>query len=196
MPNETLPHFVAIGASGGEGLSDIGDLLTAFPPSLAGIVMVVLHRPSDRISHLREVLGRKSKVPVRVAGESETMEAGVCYIGEPGGHLTLMDTVLAHLVPGAQHQLRNRTIDTLFKSLAQHAPDRTIAVILSGSLSDGSKGLAAIHKAGGLTMVLDPGHKPRGMQQNAIDCDGPIGFIGTSAEVAAVIVQTIGTRSS
>jgi chemotaxis response regulator CheB len=62
-----------------------------------------------------------------------------------------------------------------------------IGVVLSGSLDDGSRGLAAIHKARGLTMVLDPGHKPRGMQQNAIDFDGPISFIGTAREIAATI---------
>ena len=38
-------------------------------------------------------------------------------------------------------------------------------------------------------MVLDPGLKPRGMQQNAIDYDGPISFIGSAAEIAAVVRQ-------
>ena len=73
---------------------------------------------------------------------------------------------------------------------------RTTAVVLSGSLADGSRGLAAIHAAGGLTMVLDPGNKPRGMQQNAIDYDGSISLIGSPEEIAASINQRYGRRET
>ena len=115
--------------------------------------------------------------------------SGTCYIGEPAGHLALVARETAQLVPGATNELRNRTIDTLFNSLAAHAGQRAIGIILSGALDDGSRGLAAIHAAHGLTMVLDPGHKPRGMQQNAIDYDGPISFIGTAEQIAHVVGQ-------
>lgn len=177
-------HFVAIGASGSEGLDDIIDLLRALERPSEAVLMVVLHRPSDRISFLAEVLSRRSGLPVVVAEEATRLEPGTCYVGEPDGHLTLVDHQVAHLVPGADHVLRNRTIDTLFNSLADHAASRVIGVVLSGALDDGSRGLAAIHAAGGRTMVLDPGSKPHGMQQNAIDFDGPIDFVGTSVEIA------------
>jgi len=187
----SLPFFVAIGASGGEGLHDIQDLLAALPLSLDAIVMVVLHRPSDRASNLHSVLARRSNMPVVIASETERMKPGVCYIGEPDRHLTLVDTYLAHLVPGTANRFRNQTIDVLFESLARHAGPRTIGIVLSGALSDGSRGLAAIHAAGGVTFVLDPGHKPRGMQQNAINYDGPISCIGTSAQLARMVKQVI-----
>jgi two-component system, chemotaxis family, protein-glutamate methylesterase/glutaminase len=77
------------------------------------------------------------------------------------------------LVNGEGHTFRNRTVDLLFESIAQIAGRKAIGIIVSGALSDGSKGLAAIHHAGGITMVLAPGDKPRGMQQNAIDFDAP-----------------------
>jgi chemotaxis response regulator CheB len=189
--NQEMPHFVAVGASGPEGLRDIIGLLRELPKPVGAIVMVVLHRPSDRISHLREVLGRACDIPLIIAEEAECLAAGNCYIGEPDGHLTLVDRHIAHLVPGAGHRLRNRSIDTLFNSLAAHAGRRVIGIVLSGGLDDGSRGLAAIHAAGGVTMVLDPGLKPRGMQQNAIDHDGPIGFIGTIAGIAARVGQIL-----
>ena len=181
--------FVCIGASGHEGLDDIKELLQGLGGSLPAVIMVVLHRPSDKISFLRDILARSCDMPVLVANEAEVLECGTCYIGEPDGHLTLMDNQQAHLVPGRNHVFRNRTIDTLFKSLAVRAGSRTIGIVLSGSLDDGSRGLAAIHAAKGLTMVLDPGLKPRGMQQNAIDYDGPISFIGTGAQIAAIVRQ-------
>lgn len=192
MTQRHPPMFVAIGASGSEGLDDIRDLLGALPALLDAIVMVVLHRPSDQISHLREVLARSTKLRVLIATETESLVPGTCYIGAPDEHLTLVDTNLAHMVPGEDNRLRNRTVDTLFNSLALHAGNRTIGIVLSGWLSDGSRGLAAIHAEGGLTMVLDPGHKPRGMQQNAIDFDGPISLIGTAAEIAALVIEEAG----
>ena len=185
------PSFIAIGASGWEGLDDIKALLNLLQMPVPAVVMVVLHRPSDKISHLREVLAKSCGIKVVLADEAEILEEGVCYIGEPDGHLTLMDTHLAHLLPGAGHRLRGRTIDALFKSLASHAGTRAIGIVLSGALDDGSRGVAAIHAAGGFTMVLDPGRKPRGMQQNAIDYDGPISFIGNAEEIADVVASKL-----
>ena len=191
MGNTAAPFFVAIGASGGEGLDDIRDLLGALPQPIDAVVMVVLHRSSDAVSQLRAVLARGCAMPVVVAEEAEALLPGTCYIGEPDGHLTLMARNLAHLAEGEGNRLRNRTVDALFHSVARHAGRRVIGVVLSGALDDGSRGLAAINAAGGVTIVLEPGNKPRGMQQNAIEFDGPIGFIGTAPQIAAVIGQVV-----
>ena len=189
MTIKDSPFYIAIGASGSEGLTDIQELLGRLSRLAHAVVMVVLHRPTDEISHLQDVLARSCKMPVIIATEATVLERGKCYIGEPDGHLTLVDKNRAHLVFGSGSRLRGRTIDTLFNSLADYAGPRTIGVVLSGSLDDGSRGLAAIHKANGLTMVLDPGLKIRGMQQNAIDFDGPISFVGTGQQIAEVIIQ-------
>jgi hypothetical protein len=100
---DTAPHpfIVAIGASGGEGLNDIEALLTRLPKPVKAVVMVVLHRPSDRISALRDVLGRRSGLPVVVAEQAEAFESGVGYIGEPDQHLTLGWSGGADLLAGA-----------------------------------------------------------------------------------------------
>ncbi len=74
---------------------------------------------------------------------------------------------------------RNRTVDLLFRSVAAHGGKRIIGVKLSGSLDDGSRGLAAINQAGGLSMVLTPVTlKGLNMPQNAIDYGDPIDLIG------------------
>jgi chemotaxis response regulator CheB len=74
------PYVVAIGASGGEGLDDIRDLLSRLPSELPAIVLVVLHRPSNQISFLRDVLARGSKMPVRVATDRDRFRVGYCYM--------------------------------------------------------------------------------------------------------------------
>jgi two-component system chemotaxis response regulator CheB len=187
--------IVAIGASGSQGISDIGRLLGHLPVDLNAVVMVVLHRPSDRVSRLRAVLARTTRLPVLIASQGLHLEEGTCYIGEPDAHLELGARSFGNLIPAEGNEHRNRSIDLLFKSVAKHAGTRFIGVILSGSLDDGSRGLAAIHGAGGTTMVLTPGGTAfRGMPENAIAFDGPVDVIGSPEHIAAEIVLRVGTR--
>jgi chemotaxis response regulator CheB len=177
--------FVAIGASGAEGFNDIKTVLRELPPSLNAAVLIVLHRPWDKPSHLAEVLDQSAQMPVHVAQEGKRFIAGHAYVGEPADHLTLAANTFGNLVddPGGLH--RNRTVDLLFRSVAAHGGNRIIGVVLSGSLDDGSRGLAAINKAGGLSMVITPTTQLGGdMPKNAINYDGPIDLIGSASEIA------------
>lgn len=98
-----------------------------------------------------------------------------------------------NLVAGAGDKHRNRTIDILFNSVAAHAGERGIGVVLSGSLSDGSQGLAAIAHAGGASMVLSrDGLAEHGMPENAVAYDGPIDVLGSAATIAREIVLRVG----
>jgi chemotaxis response regulator CheB len=184
--------MVAIGASGGEGLEDIKALLAALPAELPAVVLVVLHRPSDRLSRLKEVLSRVAQMPVLVAEEGERFRVGSCYIGEPDDHLSLAEKSNVRLVEGAQDKHRNRTVDILFNSVAAHARERAIGVVLSGSLDDGSRGLAAIAHAGGATMVLTKqGVAEYGMPENAAAYDGPIDVLASATTIAREIVRRV-----
>ncbi|MGC2083726.1 MAG: chemotaxis protein CheB [Bradyrhizobium sp.] len=149
------------------------------------------------VSHLREVLGRCSAIPIHVASACERLRHGSGYIGEPDAHLTLAASNFGELVPGPFDLHRNRTVDLLFRSVAAQASGGFIGVVLSGSLDDGSRGLAAIHEAGGITMVLTPHGAPqKGMPENAIGYDGPIDFIGTPEAIAAEIAGRVQARWS
>jgi two-component system, chemotaxis family, protein-glutamate methylesterase/glutaminase len=192
MPHTPGPiWFVAIGASGAEGLRNVQELLSCLPSSLSAVVLVVLHRPWGSNSYLGEILGRATKLPVTIAIDGERFEAGNVYIGEPSEHLTLAAKSCIEIVsdPGRDHG--NRTVDLLFRSVAAHGKQHAIGVVLAGSLDDGSRGLAAIHGAGGLTMVLTPVPGDRGMPENAIDYDGPISIVGTPPEIAAAITKAV-----
>lgn len=184
--------MVAIGASGSDGLDDIKALLAALPADLPAVVLVVLHRPSDRLSHLKEVLSRVSQVPVRIAEEDERFRIGCCYIGKPDAHLSLAEKSNVRLVHGPNDVYRNQTVDILFDSVAAHARVRGIGVVLSGSLNDGSRGLAAIAQAGGTTMVLTRGGvTEKGMPNNAAVYDGPVDVLGSAATIAREIARIV-----
>jgi two-component system, chemotaxis family, protein-glutamate methylesterase/glutaminase len=133
-------------------------------------------------------------MPVEIAAEGERFRAGRCYIGEPDDHLSLAAKSNVRLVEGGDNKHRNRTVDSLFNSVATHARERGIGVVLSGSLDDGSRGLAAIGHAGGVTMVITKGGEAeRGMPMNAEAYDGPIDVLGTAGAIAQQIVRRVGT---
>ena len=179
---------IAIGASAG-GLEAIRTILELLPASLPAIVMVVLHRPGDQVSHLRDVLARKSRMPVVEAAHGEELHVGVCYLGQPAEHLGIDELVHAQLTCDAGGKgRRGRTIDDLFISVARHAGPRTVGVLLSGVLRDGSAGLAAIKRAGGITMVQSPAEaRFPSMPENAIESAGIIDLIAPTAELALAI---------
>jgi two-component system chemotaxis response regulator CheB len=185
MANEQVPWIVAVGASGGQGLDDMKQLLGALPGTLRAIVMVVLHRRWHKPTELQAVLARCCALPVMVAVPGERFQAGIVYIGEPSVHLTLAADNFGALIEDPDRTYGNRTVDLLFKSLATYAGTRMIGVVLCGSLDDGSRGLAAIHEAGGITMVLTPVDPPeKGMPENAISYDGPTDLIGNPGRLA------------
>ena len=182
--NGPIPWIVAIGASGPEGVNDTKALLGALPNTLSATVMVVIHRSWDQQSYLRDNLASASALPVVIIADGERLQIGIVYIGEPSQHLTLAINGIGELVDDPNRHYGNRTIDLLFRSVAAHAGPHAIGVILSGTLDDGSRGLAAIHQAGGITMVLTPSSSPKhDMPHKAIDFDGP-DLIGSTTTIA------------
>lgn len=159
---------------------------------LNAALLIVLHRPWDRPSHLAEVLGRAARMPVCVAQDGERFTPGTAYVGEPADHLTLVANSFGQLVDDPDRTYRNRTVDLLFRSVAAHGGTRIIGVVLSGSLDDGARGLAAVNEVGSLSMVLTPARPPkRGMPENAIAYSGPIDLIGSPVEIAQAICDAV-----
>ena len=187
------PDIVAIGASSG-GVEALQRLLAALS-ELDAIVLVVLHRPANRISFLREILVRKSRMSVVIARHGELLHRGVCYIAEPSQHLMVGPGLRTDPLP--DHRYTTRNIDQLFISLARHYGARTIGVVLSGQLDDGTRGLAAIKKAGGIAMVQSPDEAayPE-MPRNAIRYDGPVDLIAPISGLAVEITRLTGTSAS
>jgi two-component system, chemotaxis family, protein-glutamate methylesterase/glutaminase len=105
--------IVAIGGSAG-GLPQIRMLLELLPPDLPAIVLVVLHRPGDQVSYLREVLASKSRMPVAEASRGEELLVATCYLGQPSEHLSVDELIHAKLLSDPRMSRRGRTIDDLF----------------------------------------------------------------------------------
>jgi two-component system chemotaxis response regulator CheB len=96
-----------------------------------------------------------------------------------------------HLLPNGFYRAHN--IDALFCSLARRAGSRTIGVVLSGLLKDGTLGLKAIKEAGGVALVQSPGEAAYpDMPRSAIEHNGDIDLVGPVGELAAEICRLVG----
>ena len=146
---------VVIGASAG-GIRALSAVLPALPAELRAAVFIVLHLPRDKPSVLAEIFSRKCAVPVREAQDKEAVAAGTVYFAPNNYHLLLdRGPQLALSADDPVHHSRP-SVDVLFESAADVYKERLLGIILSGANEDGASGLAAVHDAGGLTIVQQP----------------------------------------
>jgi two-component system chemotaxis response regulator CheB len=145
---------IVVGASAG-GVQALSELLPALSADSRLSVFVVLHLPPDRPSFLVDVFSPKCALQVREAQDKEPIAPATLYFAPPNYHLLLDGPRLALSVDELVHHSRP-SIDVLFESAAELYRDRLLGLILTGASEDGAAGLAAVHAAGGITVVQEP----------------------------------------
>jgi two-component system CheB/CheR fusion protein len=144
--------------------------------------VLVQHLDPLHESHLSEILGRTTTMPVRQITDGMKIEPNSVYVIPPNSNITLSGYVL-HLTPRITRTL-NLPIDCLFKSLALEQGKNSVGIILSGSGSDGTEGLKAIKKEGGTTFVqTESGAQSEAMPHSAI-ASGAADFVLSPKEIA------------
>lgn len=168
---------VAIGASAG-GLDALERLFGRLPAHTGAAFVVVQHLSPEHKSMMGNLLARHTTMPVREVQQDEALAADTVYLIPPGKTMRLARDRL-QLAPKPERGL-SLPIDIFFASLADAVGERALAVVLSGTGSDGSRGLAGIAAAGGYVFVQDPDDaRFDGMPRSAIgtglaDCVAPI----------------------
>ncbi len=142
---------VGIGASAG-GLEAYRSFFAAMPPDSDMAFVLVQHLAPDHSSMLVELIGRSTRMPVVEATDGEPVQAGHVYVIPPDATLTIFDGQLQVSKPAPPRQHR-WPIDTFFTSLAEDQGDCAVSIVLSGTGSDGSRGLRAVKEHGGLTLA-------------------------------------------
>lgn len=146
---------VVIGASAG-GIQALSVVLPALSADLRAPVFIVLHLPRDKPSILAEIFSRRCALPVREAEDKETVAAGTVYFAPNNYHMLLdRGPQLALSADDPVHHSRP-SVDVLFESAAEVYKERLLGIILTGANEDGASGLAAVHDAGGRTIVQQP----------------------------------------
>ncbi|MFK7831485.1 MAG: chemotaxis protein CheB [Congregibacter sp.] len=168
-------HIVGIGTSAG-GLEALQTLFKAMPPDLHVAYVVVQHLHPGFKSVMDELLAKHTTMPTKQAVEGEWLQPDHVYL-IPAGKLMRIAEGRLYLSDLPPDQRINLPVNELFRTLAEDAQNRAIGIILSGTGSDGSRGILALKEVGGLVMVQDPEEGQfDGMLLNAINT-GSVDFV-------------------
>jgi two-component system chemotaxis response regulator CheB len=181
---------IGLAASAG-GLNALSVVLGCLPTDFPAALVVVQHLDPRHRSLMADILDRRTPLIVRPANEGSSLEQGVVFIAPPNRHLlvnpdgslSLSQSELVHFVrPSA---------DLLFESLAASYKERAIGVVLTGTGSDGSMGVEAIHKMGGTVIAQDEASAEFfGMPLAAIHT-GSVDFVLSLEEIAPALMKLI-----
>lgn len=150
--DQTKLPVIVIGASAG-GLEACRALLDDMPEGLQAAFILILHLDPSHDSMMVDLLARHTKLKVLQASEGMALQAGVVHVIPPGVFLTVEHQIIHLSEPPAGKAVRF-PFDFLLQSLASDDATRLAVVVLSGTGTDGSLGIADIHAAGG--DQLDP----------------------------------------
>jgi two-component system, chemotaxis family, CheB/CheR fusion protein len=146
-------HYVGIGASAG-GLEAIEEFFLHMPEDSNLAFIVIQHLSPDYKSLMVELLSKKTRIPVHRCTDGMQVKPNNIYMIPPKKNLSIFH---GKLVLKEKDNVRgvNLPIDIFLRSLAEDQADRTIAIILSGTGSDGTRGVRAVKEQGGMVMVQD-----------------------------------------
>jgi two-component system CheB/CheR fusion protein len=166
---------VAIGASAG-GLEAIQDFFDNVPDNTNFTFIIIQHLSPDYKSLLVELLSKHTNMAVLEAKDGEEVQRNCVYVIPNKKVMTIsrgrlvLDDKVAERAP-------NTTIDSFLLSLAKDRKQRSVAVILSGTGTDGTRGAEAVKNAGGLVMVQDPATARFDGMPNSVIATGCADFI-------------------
>ncbi len=181
---------IAMAASAG-GLNALSAILSGLPENLPASIVVVQHLDPRHRSLMADILDRRTHMIVKEAVDGDCLEPGTVYIAPPDRHLlvngdgrlSLSQTELVHFVrPSA---------DLLFESLAASYKERAIAVVLTGTGSDGNMGVKAIKKMGGTVIAQDQESSEFFGMPGAAIHTGAVDFILPLSEIASALITLI-----
>jgi len=177
--------FVGLGASAG-GLQALEEFFKTLEPPTGMVFCVVQHLSPHFKSLMDELLSRHSRLRIQQAENGTELLADHVYLMPPGVEMIVSGNRLLLTDKDPKTKL-SFPIDQFFRSMAQEWGERAIAIILSGTGSDGSRGIVDVHNAGGLVLVQEEGSaKFTGMPYNAMQ-SGVVGHSVRPREMPALL---------
>ena len=197
-PREEIPprfpgagfDIVGVACSAG-GLVALSHLLSLLPSGFKAGFVVVQHLDPRHRSLMAEILGRRTGLMVKEAADGDRLGPATVYVAPPDRHLLVnCNGSLSLSQSGLVHFLRP-SADLMFESLAFSYRERAIAVVLTGTGSDGAMGVRAVKKMGGTVIVQDRGSSQFfGMPGAAIET-GHVDFVLPLDEIPLALVTLV-----
>lgn len=159
--------IVVIGASAG-GVEALMRLVSELPADLPAALFVTLHVPPGAPSALPGILSRKGPLPAINPRDGEPIEPGHIYVAPPDHHMLVKQGCI-RLSRGPRENSARPAVDPMFRTAARAYGARVVAVVLTGTLDDGTAGMMVVKGLGGTAVVQDPEDAPfRGMPASVL----------------------------
>jgi two-component system chemotaxis response regulator CheB len=143
---------VALASSAG-GLAALSHVFSRLPADFPAALLVVQHLHPDHKSMMAPILGRHTELKTCEAKDGDLLCPASVYVAPPDLHMLLLQGGVISLMRTDPVKFVRPSADLLFVSVASAYPGRSIAVVLTGNGSDGSTGVLAIKKAGGVVIA-------------------------------------------
>jgi two-component system CheB/CheR fusion protein len=182
-------HVVGIGASAG-GLEALQEFFGNLSHKTGAAFIVVQHLSPDYKSMMSELLKKHTQMPIFEVEDGTTISADSIYLMPPRKNMLITEgkLLLSEQMPDGQPHM---SIDVFLRSLAEDQQHKGIGVVLSGTGTDGTRGIRAMKESGGLTVVQKPDSaKFDGMPQSAFNT-GLVDMVLTPEEMGESIVNYI-----
>jgi two-component system chemotaxis response regulator CheB len=201
MQNPSPPHFpnaafdvLALAASAG-GLTALSRVLSALPADFPATIVLVQHLDPRHRSLMADILSKRTSLLVKQAEENDLLKPGTVYVAPPNRHLLVNPDGTLSLSQSELVHFVRPSADLLFESVAASYKDRALAVVLTGTGTDGNMGVRAIKKMGGTVIVQDEKTSEFfGMPGAAIQT-GNVDFVLPLDEIASAVI-TLVTKES
>jgi two-component system chemotaxis response regulator CheB len=151
MPGHDI---IVIGASAG-GIRAVSGVIAMLPADLPAAAFVAMHLAAESPGRVPDMIAEASALSVGPAVDGERIVHGHVYVAPPDHHL-LVGREYIRVLRGPRENRFRPSIDVLFRSAARAYGPRVIGVVLTGYLADGTLGLQAIKRRGGITIAQDP----------------------------------------
>lgn len=146
--------IIVIGASAG-GVQALTEIMRGLPADLPAALFVVVHTSPTSPGVLPQILRRAGALTATHASDGAKIRHGHVFVAPPDHHLLIKDGTV-RVVRGPKENGFRPAADPLFRTAARVCGPRTVGVVLSGGLDDGTEGLALIKQYGGVAIAQDP----------------------------------------
>lgn len=179
--------LIVIGASAG-GVEALSNLVRELPAELPAAILIVIHIPVHGKSVMPTILNRAGALLAVHPQDGQPIQPGQIYVAPTNHHLLVKHNTI-HLTLGPKENGHRPAIDPLFRTAARYYGPRAVGVILSGLLDDGTAGLLAIKKQGGVALVQDPEEAFYDSMPRSAIANVAVDHVLTLSGIAARLVQ-------
>ncbi|MFP5272964.1 chemotaxis protein CheB [Coleofasciculus sp.] len=194
--NELTTFKIVVLVAKAGGLRVLSHILAALPGDFPAALVVVQHLDSQSSANwISDVVNRSTTLPLKLPEAGESIKPGIAYIAPPTEHLLVNPNSTFSFSQAAFVDFDRPSADLLLQSVAATFKERAIAVVLSGTGSDGALGVKAIHKMGGKVIAQDEDSCEFFEMPSAAIQTGAVDFVVPMNAIASTLIRLVMTES-